>query len=104
MWVKDSRADDLDLREAIEAVALEYPRYGYRRVHAELERQGWHVNRKRVQRLMQAANLLVEVRSYCQTTNSRHGYGRYPNLIKGLEIVRPDQVWAADLTYIRLER
>lgn len=60
-------ADDLDLREAIEAVALEYPRYGYRRVHAELVRRGWHVNHKRVQRLMQAANLLVEVRRYCQT-------------------------------------
>ena len=97
--------DDLDLRAAIDEVALDYPRYGYRRVHAELVRRGWQINHKRVQRLMQEANLIVEVRHYCQTTNSRHSYGRYPNLVKYLEIVRPHQVWAADLTYIlRLER
>jgi len=96
--------DDLDLRAAIEEVALDYPRYGYRRVHAELVRRGWQINHKRVQRLMQEANLILEVRRYCQTTNSRHGYGRYPNLVKHLEIVRPNQVWVADLTYIRLER
>jgi len=47
----------------------------------------------------------VEVRRYCRnTTNSHHGYGRYRNLIKTLEIVRPDQVWCADLTYIRLQQ
>ncbi len=81
---------------AIEEVTVEFPRYGYRRVSAELERRGWQINHKRVQRLMQEANLMVEVRSYCQTTNSRHAYGRSPNLIKRLEIVRPDQVWRAD--------
>jgi len=96
--------DDLDLRAVIEEIALDYPRYGYRRVQAELARRGWQVNHKRVQRLMQEASLVVEVRHYCQTTNSCHGYGCYPNLVKGLEIVRPNQVWAADLTYIRLER
>jgi putative transposase len=97
-------ADDLDLREALERVAVQYPRYGSRRITAELSRQGWDVNRKRVQRLMREENLLVEVRRYCQTTNSQHPYGRYPNLVKHLEIVRPDQVWCADLTYIRLPR
>ncbi len=96
--------DDLELREALEAVAVEYPRYGSRRLTAELGRRGWSVNRKRVQRLMQEENLLVEVRRYCQTTQSEHAYGRYPNLMKGLEVVRPDQVWCADLTYIRLPR
>lgn len=53
---------------------------------------------------MREGSLVVDVRRYCRnTTNSRRGYGRYPNLIKQLEIVRPDQVWCADLTSIRLE-
>ena len=97
-------AEDLDVREALEEIALEFPRYGYRRVTAELARRGWQVNHKRVQRLMREANLITEVQGYCRTTNSEHGYGRYPNLIKQLEIVRPDQVWRADLTYIRLPK
>lgn len=100
-----SHADsELELRAAMEAVAVQYPRYGSRRITAQLCREGWQVNRKHLQRLMQEENLLVEVRRYCQTTNSEHGYGRYPNLIKQLEIVHPDQVWCADLTYIRLPK
>lgn len=98
-------AETLALRNAIEEIALEYPRYGYRRITAELKRRGWQVNHKPVLNLMREGSLVVDVRRYCQsTTNSRHGYGRYPNLVKHLEIVRPDQVWCADLTYIRLER
>ncbi len=97
-------ASDLDLRSALEAVALEYPRYGYRRMTAELQRRGWAVNRKHVLRLMQEENLLVAVRRFCRTTDSQHSYGRYPNLIKGLAIVRPEQVWCADITYIRLQK
>jgi putative transposase len=101
-YYQSQAQDNLELREELEAVAAEYPRYGSRRITAELRRRGWMVNRKRVQRLMQEENLLVEVRRYCQTTQSQHPYGRYPNLVKHLEIVRPDQVWCADLTYIRL--
>jgi transposase InsO family protein len=97
-------ASDLEVREALEAVAVEYSRYGSRRITAELRRRGWPINRKRVQRLMREANLLVEVKQYCHTTMSQHPYGRYPNLVKQLDIVRPDQVWCADLTYIRLPR
>jgi putative transposase len=78
----------MELRQAIEAMALEYPRYGYRRVTAELARGGWHVTHKRVLRLMREGCLLVEVRRYCRnTTHSHHGYGRYRHLIKTLEIV-----------------
>jgi transposase InsO family protein len=95
---------ELDLREAVEAVAVEYPRYGSRRITAELQRRGWQINRKHVQRVMREENLLVHVRRSCHTTMSQHGYGRYPNLVKHLEIVRPDQVWCADLTSIRLPR
>ena len=76
-------ADDSALREAMEEIALEFPRYGYRRITAELRRRGWVANHKRVLCLMREANLLVEVRRFCRTTDSRHSYGRYPNLVKG---------------------
>jgi transposase InsO family protein len=95
---------DLELRSAIETIAAEYPRYGYRRMTAELRRRAWVVNHKRVLRLMRQENLLVAVKRYCRTTNSSHDYGRYPNLLRGLTIERPDQVWCADLTYIRLRQ
>jgi putative transposase len=95
---------ELDLREAVETVAVEYPRYGSRRITAELQRRGWDINRKHIQRVMREENLLVQVQRYCRTTMSQHPYGRYPNLVKHLEIVRPDQVWCADLTYIRLPK
>ncbi|GHO49220.1 transposase [Ktedonospora formicarum] len=100
-----SQADEeQELREAVEVIAVEYPRYGSRRLTAELRRRGWDINRKHIQRLMREENLLVQVRRYCHTTMSRHPYNRFPNLVKQLEIVRPDQVWCADLTYIRLPK
>jgi putative transposase len=96
--------DELALREAVESVALEYPRYGYRRMTAELGRRGYSVNHKRILRLMREASLLVEAKRFCRTTFSRHSYGRHPNLVKDLAVSRPDQVWCADITYIRLQR
>ena len=96
--------EEVELRADIEHMALQFPRYGYRRMTAALQRRGWSVNHKHVLRIMREESLLVQVRRYCQTSNSRHNYGVYPNLLKGLEIVRPNQVWAADLTYIRLQR
>lgn len=103
-YYQQQPVEELELRTRIEQIALEFPRYGYRRMTAELHRQGWEVNHKHVLRIMREESLLVQVRRYCQTTNSRHSYGIYPNLLKGLEMVRPNQVWAADLTYIRLQR
>ena len=102
LYYRAQPADDLDLRGALEQVALEFPRYGYRRMTAELQRRGWAVNHKRVLRLMREEHLLVQVRRFCRTTFSQHPYGRYPNLIKHLVIERPDQVWCGDITYIRL--
>lgn len=96
--------DDVSVRDQIAAIALEYPRYGYRRVTAELARRGVAVNHKRVLRLMREGHLLVEVRRFCRTTDSQHLYRRYPTLLKGLTVTQPDQVWVADLTYIRLPR
>jgi transposase InsO family protein len=97
-------AAEVELRDAIEQIALAFPRYGYRRMTAELHRRGWAINHKHVLRLMREENLLADIRRLCRTTDSRHGQGRYPNRIRGLAIVRPDQAWAADLTYIRLPR
>jgi transposase InsO family protein len=98
------RSEDPALRDEMEKIALEFPRYGYRRMTAELQRRDWPVNHKRVLRLMREYHLLVAVKRYCRTTFSQHAYGRYPNLIKDLDIGRPDQVWVADITYIRVAR
>lgn len=95
--------DETELKRAIEDVVAEWPRYGYRRVTRQLQRQGWPVNHKRIQRLMGEMKLLLKRKPrQKRTTNSNHSYGRYPNLLKNLTIVRPDQVWVADITSIRL--
>ncbi len=97
--------DDSALRAAIEAVTGRWPTYGYRRVTAELKRAGWRVNHKRVARLMAAMDVQVKrQRAYKQTTDSQHDEPRFPNLVRDLTVVRPDQVWVADITYIRLAR
>ena len=97
--------DDLQVLALIEEVLLEYPTYGYRRVTVQLNRsKQYHINHKRVLRLMQEHDLVQAARRRVSTTNSNHYYGRYPNLVKGLDVVRPDQVWCGDITYIRLQR
>ena len=95
--------DDTKLGVAIQAVVAEWPTYGYRRVTAQLRRQEWTVNHKRVQRLMRLMGIQVKTkRKKRRTTNSEHDFPRYPNLVQDLEIVRPEQVWVSDITYIRL--
>jgi putative transposase len=91
------------VRQAIAAVAAEYPRYGYRRITHQLRRQGQIVNHKRVERIMRERGLQARRRSKRKgTTNSAHAFPRYPNRVEDLEIVRPDQVWVCDITSIRL--
>ena len=91
------------LKKAIIDVAGKYPTYGYRRITKQLQREGWTVNHKRISRLMRALGLLAKRRiRRKRTTNSVHGYKRYPNLVKGLVVERPEQVWVGDITYIRL--
>lgn len=85
--------------------AGQHPTYGSRRLTHQLRRRpyGYRVNRKRVQRWLRQNGLLRAVKpARCNTTNSRHAYGRYPNLVAGLAIQRPEQVWVGDITYIRL--
>jgi len=100
----ESRPADMTLRNQIQHIALRWPAYGYRRVHAELVRRGWKVNHKRILRLMRSDNLLcVRRRKFVFTTDSRHGLPIYPNLIEGLVVTNIDQLWVADITYIRLQ-
>jgi putative transposase len=101
----ESRPASMTLRNQLQHIALRWPAYGYRRVHAELVRQGWKVNHKRVLRLMRNDNLLcVRRRKFLFTTDSRHGLPIYPNLAEGLVVTSIDQLWVADITYIRLQR
>lgn len=91
------------LRDAIECLVLEFPGYGYRRVTHALRREGWCVNAKRVLRVMREESLLCQLtRRFVPTTDSRHGLGRYPNLLRERMLDGPNQAWVADLTYIRL--
>jgi len=93
-----------ELRQALQQVAAAYPTYGYRRLTKQLQREGWTVNHKRVQRLMAEMGLQRPLkRRTTRTTNSQHPFRRYPNLVRDLAVTRPDGVWVADITYIRLE-
>ena len=94
---------DMELRDAIQRNALEWPCYGRPRVTQELRRQGWSVNPKRVYRLMREDNLLcVRRRKFLVTTDSNHSRRVYPNLACALVLTGVNQLWIADLTYIRL--
>jgi transposase InsO family protein len=94
----------MELRDAIQKIAIEMPAYGYRRITAELGRRKWVVNRKRVLRIMREDNLLcLRRRAFVRTTDSDHKLRVYPNLAKDLEVSGLNQLWAADITYIRLQ-
>jgi transposase InsO family protein len=95
---------DLELRDQIQRIALEWPCYGWRRVTAELRRRNWVVNHKRVRRLMQQDNLLcLRQRKFVVTTDSNHDLPVYPNRAAGMVVSGLNQLWVADITYIRLE-
>jgi putative transposase len=95
---------DMDLRDAIQRIAVEMPSYGRRRITAELRRRGWRVNPKRVYRLMREDNLLcVRRRRFVVTTESNHWRRVYPNLARQMVLLTGmDQLWRADITYVRL--
>jgi transposase InsO family protein len=98
--------DETEIETAIEEIAGQFPTYGTRRIAWQLRRPPYEmrVNRKRARRIMAAKGLLRPVkRRKRRTTNSQHPYPRYPNLVKELDITRPDQVWVSDITYVRLQ-
>ena len=98
------RQEETCVRDAVQRVALANEYYGYRRVARQLQREGLVVNHKRVLRLMREDNLLcLRTRSFVPvTTDSRHGWRVVPNLTRAMELTGIDQLWVADITYIRL--
>lgn len=105
-YYEPKAVDESELEADIHKVCAQFPRYGYRRVTAELKRRDWQVNRKRIARLMAKLDLQAQKPAprKCRTTDSNHPYPRYPNLVDELQLERPDQVWVADITYIRLQK
>jgi putative transposase len=96
--------DDLSVLSWLEDVLLRFPTYGCLRLARQLQREGHRVNHKRVERILRENDLIRVVKRRCTTTNSVHGYRRYPNLLRLLEVTRPNQVWRADITYVQLPR
>jgi len=95
---------DMALRDALQLIALEFPSYGWPRMTMARKRRDWAVNHKRVCRLMREDNLLcLRKRKFVVTTDSDHGLPVYPNLARRMTLTGLDQLWVADLTYIRLE-
>lgn len=105
-YFKATQRNEAPLQQAVEQVIEQFPTYGSRRVTHQLRRDNAKfktIGRKRVRRVLGEMGLQVRRKAIKkQTTDSRHSYPRYPNLVKELEIVRPNQVWVADITYVRL--
>ncbi len=94
---------EMEFRDQLQKIALEFPTYGYRRITAELQRRGFEVNHKRVLRRMRQDNLLcLRHKAFVVTTDSRHDLPVYPNLARDLVPSGVNQLWVADITYIRL--
>ena len=98
--------EEMEIRSGIQQIAIEHRRrYGYRRISAELRRRGMQVNHKRVMRIMAEDNLLaVQRKSFVVTTNSNHEFEVYLNLASRMKVTGINQLWVADITYIRLQR
>ena len=96
---------DLELRDLIEEIHEELPGYGYRRIRKHLLREGKRVNGKRIQRIMRTYSLQSCIKKFMKPRGTHTGVKLYyPNLVRGLKINSPNQVWATDLTYIRLKK
>lgn len=96
---------DLELRRAIREIAADMPAYGYRRITAQLARNGIVANHKRVLKLMRKDGLLcLSKAAFVNTTQSQHSFTIYPNLVPSLSVNCPDQLWVGDITYIHLRR
>lgn len=95
--------EERNLEKRIEEITEEFPKYGYRKVTRQLHREGNPVNHKKVHRIMREKCLLVKKsRRFVKTTDSKHPYPVYPNLIKAPKVTAMNQVWVADITYIRI--
>lgn len=102
---RNKEIQEADLKDQLERIICEFPGYGSRRVTEQLKRDGWHINRKRVQRIMRKNELLCVVkRKKIWTANAKHNHRRYPNLIRNISINNINQLWVVDITYIRVLR
>jgi putative transposase len=96
---------EMELRDAMQKIALQFPSYGYRRITAEMQRRGFEVNHKHILRLMREDNLLcIRHKAFVVTTDSRHDLPIYPNLARQITPTAVNQLWVADITYIRLRK
>ncbi len=94
---------DADLRDLIEKIQLELPGYGHRRLYEELLRREMRVNKKRIRRIQEKYGLFpIQWKKFVATTDSKHGYRIHPNLTKDFAVTAVNQVWVADITYIRI--
>lgn len=100
---KQKAMSDSNLRDRIEKIQAEFPGYGYRRIKRHLLREGILVNGKRIRRVMRENGLLAEIKkAFVATTDSDHELPIHPNLVKHREVNGPNEIWVADLTYIRI--
>lgn len=100
---KEPKAEQVALRDAIQRLALKKRQRGYRLVTQHLKREGWLINHKRVLRLMREDNLLcIRRRGFVITTDSDHSWKIYPNLARSMVVTDLNQLWVADITYVRL--
>jgi putative transposase len=102
---REPAEEETEVRSLIQQIALEHRRrYGYRRITAELHRRGVQVNRKRVVRMMRGDNLLaLQPKRFVVTTNSKHKCEVYLNLASRMTLTGINQLWVADITYVRLK-
>jgi transposase InsO family protein len=106
-YYASQKMDETALKAGLLTAAGQFPRYGSRRLTHQLHRSPYHytIGRFHVRRLMRQLHLLQPLhRKRCRTTNSQHPYPRYPNLVEQLQVIRPEQVWVCDITYIRLHK
>lgn len=99
----DKKKRDVDIADTIEAIACDFPSYGYRRITAALRRKDMTVNHKKVLKLMKKMGIACRKKKrFVSTTDSKHGLRIYPNLVRDLVLNRTNQLWCADITYIRI--
>jgi hypothetical protein len=100
-YYQPQAAADDDLISAIEDMLMRYPFYGYRRIHKQLQRDGWAVGETRVRRVLKTMGHTAKIgRVRVRTTDSSHPHKRYPNLLQHIRPAYPDHVWVAGMTYI----
>jgi transposase InsO family protein len=106
-WAEQApAAEEMELRDLVQRLALAHRAYGYRRITELVRREGWPVNRKRIARIMREDNLLALSKPAFRpaTTSSRHGWPIWPNLARNLVPTTVNQLWVADITYVRLDQ